>query len=140
MSSRHDFNAVALRFCRVLEDPPRRVSLELLQQELLELYTAAIRLPKRPATPPLPGAQEDVMMSPRWKSLLYEERYFEVFDATQHTAPLSGWLYDDVRDIHGDLRRALVHGDARKMFRFHWGAHAADALRALHWRLIGMSA
>jgi len=84
MSSRPDFNAAALRFCRVIEDPPRRVSLELLQEELLELYAAAIRLPRRPETPPLPG-------------------------------------------------------DARSSFRFHWGAHAADALRALHWKLIGMS-
>lgn len=131
------FNTIALRFCALIEHPPQRISLALLQPALLELYAAAIRL-QRPATPALHGFDDAARMSPRWERLLRPERYFEVFDATEHSEPCSGWLYDDVLDIHHDLRDALAHGDARFSFRTHWGAHCADALRALHWKLIGM--
>ena len=135
------FNDTALRFCTLIEHPPERVSLRLLQRALLELYAAALDLTARRPTPPLRGARSDVdrKMSPRWEKLLRPHHYFEVFDATVDTGAISGWLYDDVLDIHRDLRRALAHGDARMMFRYHWGAHCADALRALHWKLIGMS-
>lgn len=133
------FNPIALRFCAFIEHPPRRVSLRILQPALLELYAAAIRLPRRPATRPLPRADSDAKMSPRWEQLLRPERYYEVFDATVASEAIYGSLYDDVLDIHHDLRRALAHGDAAFSFRTQWGAHCADALRALHWKLIGMN-
>lgn len=58
-----------------------------------------------------------------------------------------GDLHDDLADIWRDVREGLEHwragrpGDAlfhwHSLFRVHWGAHAADALRELHARLRG---
>jgi hypothetical protein len=55
-----------------------------------------------------------------------------------------GLLEDPPPDISlALLQRALLelYFAALSWFRFriHWGAHAADALRALHWKLIGMN-
>lgn len=132
------FIDVALRFCALIEHPPQRPTLRMLQLALLELYGAALQLHGRRATAPVAMRFGKVEMSPQWERLLRQEHYFEVFDATKDDGVVSGWLYDDVLDIHRDLRRALEQGDAASSFRMHWGAHCADALRALHWKLVGM--
>lgn len=119
-----------------------------LRERLLELYTAATRLPlvelpdaidAGPTPAPPNGA-------PGFDTFNF---YWEVFDPYEESAPVSGALSDDVLDIYGDLKRGLDLWDKggtterselriaaiwewRFHFEIHWGRHAIDALRALH--------
>jgi hypothetical protein len=73
--------------------------------------------------------------------------YYEVFDPTKDREAIFGSLADDLADIYRDLKEGLVVHDAglapphdiiwewRFGFYSHWGHHAIDALRALHFRL-----
>jgi hypothetical protein len=71
--------------------------------------------------------------------------YWEVFDPGEMSEPITTTLSDDLASIYGDLkggwvgvgseapslhRHSLSHWHSS--FSDHWGAHAVDALRALH--------
>jgi hypothetical protein len=72
------------------------------------------------------------------------DKYWEIFDPTQQEEPVSGSLADDLTDIFRDLQKGLAISERgasvsevlwewRFSFKFHWGRHAMDALRAIHW-------
>ena len=90
---------------------------------------------------------------PRWSSTKDLQRhavicsrdvYWLVFDPFDHedTEPVCGSLNDDLLDVYFDVHRGLAlwnagHRDAavwhwRFDFDSHWGAHAIQALGALH--------
>jgi formate dehydrogenase maturation protein FdhE len=74
-------------------------------------------------------------------------RYREVFDPTQDNEAIFGNLADDIADIYLDLKYGLVLKEThqaplediiwewRFSFNCHWGKHAMDALRTIHFRL-----
>ena len=94
-----------------------------------------------------------------WKALattiqgLLGERqsYWFYFDPTLAEAPNeepdAGMLWDDLADIYRDIKPGLHAWDANRDdylpatvfewkwpgFYHHWGLHAVDAMRALHW-------
>jgi hypothetical protein len=65
-----------------------------------------------------------------------------MFDPYELDQPVAGSLSDDLLDVYRDVRRGLALWESRRdadavwewKFHFdaHWGAHAVDALRALH--------
>jgi uncharacterized protein DUF5063 len=76
--------------------------------------------------------------------------YWDVYDPTklEPDDPVAGSLADDLADIYRDLQDGLRdwgHQDVdrrrnalwqwRFSFESHWGAHAVDAIRAIHWFL-----
>jgi hypothetical protein len=73
--------------------------------------------------------------------------YHQVFDPTQDNEAIFGSLADDIADIYGDLKKGLVFIDTghvqtedamwtwRVLFYSHWGQHAMNALRTIHFRL-----
>jgi hypothetical protein len=73
--------------------------------------------------------------------------YSQVFDPTKDREAIDGSLADDIADIYRDLKGGLVvhHSDLapstdilwewRLGFYSHWGKHAIDALRTIHFLL-----
>ena len=73
--------------------------------------------------------------------------YRQVFDPTKDSEAIHGSLADDIADIYGDLKDGLdymesdtgAYRDAIFEWRFayysHWGKHAIDALRTIHFLL-----
>ncbi|MBK9385577.1 MAG: DUF5063 domain-containing protein [Planctomycetes bacterium] len=69
--------------------------------------------------------------------------YWMLFDRYADEAPVAGELSDDLLDIYVDVSRGLALGRSpatraaalwewRFHFDMHWGAHAVQALNALH--------
>lgn len=73
--------------------------------------------------------------------------YWEVFDPTKDSEAIRGSLADDIADVYRDIKEGLgcqdldlaLQGDAiwewRVGFYSHWGKHAIDALRTIHFLL-----
>ncbi|MFX3619084.1 MAG: DUF5063 domain-containing protein [Sporolactobacillus sp.] len=70
------------------------------------------------------------------------DAYWEVFDPYHLDEPLIGELSDDLSDIYIELKKGLQiyqkdKAEALWYWKFgfdsHWGFHAIDALRALHY-------
>ncbi len=73
--------------------------------------------------------------------------YWEVWDPTEDNEAIQGSLADDLADIYRDLKEGLNLGEARQAapedniwhwrlgYYSHWGKHAVDALRTIHFLL-----
>jgi hypothetical protein len=73
--------------------------------------------------------------------------YWEVFDPRKDNQAIHGSLADDIADIYRDLQEGLMLGATqeaspednvwhwRLLFYSHWGKHAIDALRTIHFLL-----
>jgi hypothetical protein len=73
--------------------------------------------------------------------------YWEVWDPTKHSEPIYGSLADDFADIYRDLKEGLNLSEAHQAlpedniwewrlgYYSHWGKHAIDALRTIHFLL-----
>jgi len=73
--------------------------------------------------------------------------YWQVFDPIKNNEAIRGSLADDIADIYRDLKAGLVLSAAqqalpedniwewRLLFYSHWGKHAIDALRTIHFLL-----
>jgi len=115
--------------------------LAMARLRLLALYTAALQLPSDPE-PGDAADNHDVTPPAGWPGFGDKDIYYEVFDPYQLAEPVAGDLSDDVLDVYRDVCRGLVLWDAGQVtsaiweWRFgldhHWGAHAVDAIRALH--------
>jgi hypothetical protein len=76
--------------------------------------------------------------------------YWMVFDPRTDNEAIHGALADDIADIYRDLKHGLVLKDANEVpasevifewrfgFTSHWGQHAVNALRTIHFLLQGM--
>jgi Domain of unknown function (DUF5063) len=149
------FRPVAERYVSAVEMAGERSQEDLfaaLVRVLLELYVAALELPK-PAGEPA-GLPEERVTHEQWK---------EVFDRLQAALGASdvywtvpcwdgeedaslGTLADDLADIYRDVKEGLelaasgaseevVLDQWRDSFWMHWGEHAVEALRVIHARL-----
>jgi hypothetical protein len=108
---------------------------------LLGLYAAALGLPSvEPTDDPNPARSPEPPSN--WQGFGKFESYWEVFDPYELDQPVAESLSDDLLDVYRDVRRGLALWESRRdadavwewKFHFdaHWGAHAVDALRALH--------
>jgi hypothetical protein len=73
--------------------------------------------------------------------------YWQVFDPTKDNEAIHGTLADDIADIYRDLKEDInlmesgqvllrdIIFDWRVGFYSHWGKHAIDALRTIHFLL-----
>jgi hypothetical protein len=73
--------------------------------------------------------------------------YWGVFDPTKEREAVCGSLADDIADIYRDLKEGIILSESDQallkdiiwQWRFgffsHWGNHAMEALRTIHFRL-----
>jgi hypothetical protein len=73
--------------------------------------------------------------------------YWQVWDPTKDNEAIHGTLADDIADIYRDVKEGLVLNEAQQAlpedniwewrlgFYSHWGKHAIDALRTIHFLL-----
>jgi len=155
----HQFVAAARAYRSVIETATAHSFgrfLRRVQASLLELYHEAIALPdvapateqlSKPTRPDLPrlvplGLHPDFTE----ESALYSF-VFDPFETSNPNVVMSD-LRADLREIYDDLGRGLAvwdqaqgsaqrdaAWDLRFDFGSHWGRHATDALRAVHWLL-----
>jgi len=151
------FNKTVQKYFAIVESSAElenRQFLFRLYQILPDLISQAIRLPDIELAddedPDRPGTRRT---HEEWKKL-YEQMktklgesdlYWQVFDPTKDTEVIRGTLADDISDIYGDLRLGAMHlkdsaGACREaiwiwrlQFLSHWGKHAIDALRTIHF-------
>ncbi len=112
------------------------------RQRLLALYTEGLALPTHPES----GIDREVpkRMPRDWPGFEQHDLYWETFDPAEDNLVGSS-LTDDLLDVYADVSRGLDLWNAGHRieavwaWRFHldahWGAHAIDALRALHWTI-----
>jgi hypothetical protein len=137
------FAETARRYCEFVD---AAASLDLDERlhrarlELSRLVHAACHLPAGDAD--APDVDTDVSIPTNWPGFGDLDLYQKIFDPYVDEAPVWGSLSDDVLDIYRDLQCGLVAYDAGQVgaavwhwrwdFDHHWGAHAVDALQALH--------
>ena len=158
-SAGKQFAQSATEVCRLIENRAQwsgAAFVRRLLEVLLPLYVSATAIPAVE-----PGDDEDEssrVSHEEWSALfgaLGEHlgsyaHYWEIYDpiTLEPDDPVAGNLADDLADIYRDLQDGLQswqHWEAEKRrnalwqwrfgFESHWGAHAADALRAVHWLL-----
>lgn len=76
--------------------------------------------------------------------------YWQVWDPRKDNEAIHGSLADDIADIYRDLKEGLIRIEAhqsplgdiiwdwRIAFYSHWGKHAIDAMRTIHFLLEGI--
>jgi hypothetical protein len=138
-------------FCELVETASKISKEELIKKihlRLSSLYLAALLLPD--SEPSSHNISEINIDTSFWEGLEGIDFYWEVFDPFQNDEPTCGSLTDDIRDIYNDIKCGLVIleksqlddiDDAIWLWKFnfssHWGYHAVNALRALHWAING---
>jgi len=153
-----DFLRIVREFCAFVESSEKtdKEFLRQLQSLLLVLYHHAISL----SWTSLDHNEEfaDKLSKEEQKDILKiisdkigEGRfYWDVFDPTndKDTEPVCGDLVDDLGDIYKDVKKGLLNFDLGTIaskdqavwdwkfgFEKHWGQHAIDALRTIHYLL-----
>lgn len=134
-------------FCSIVEDAQKYSEDELgekLVTVLGSLYLSGLTLPD------IEPSSEDIeeIDTLRFESFSGHNIYWEVFDPYENDEPVCGSLNDDISDIFADIKRGLAifekgsHDDMKNAvwfwklhFLIHWGYHAVNALRALHWAI-----
>lgn len=147
-----EFVAKAKRFMADIESVKtvsRNEFLSRLQRSLADLYALGIRLPviEFDTETDLPESLRragSVWLDPIRNTLKERDRYWEVFDPTKKDEPNMPSLADELTDIYSDVKEGLAIPDyggsvaealwtLQLSFISHWGFHAIDALRAIHW-------
>lgn len=153
------FAKSAATYCEVIESRarwPRAAFLRRVQEVLPSLYAEVLVLPDvEPADDqeryPVLTIEDRASIFNSVEELLGSHSlYWKVYDpiGVEPEEPLSGNLADDLIGIYRDLQDSLLgwrHGEPgerqnalwewRFAFQTHWGAHAVDAMRAIHWLL-----
>ena len=149
------FGLIAQRFCALVDSVPRLDRKELLFQFyriLPQLISEATGLPDVELADDV-ACSKSRLSHEQWTQLydrLKEtlgdwDLYWQVFDPTKDNEAIYGSLADDIADIYRDLKEGLddIHlaraediiWEWRLGFSSHWGKHAIDALRTIHFRL-----
>ncbi|AKV04486.1 hypothetical protein AKJ09_11149 [Labilithrix luteola] len=142
------FVRAARDYCAFMLEAPKLSVPERLataRARLLELYAAGARLPD---AVPDPHREAPRFTAPEgWTPLDEYDFYWTAFDAfdPESSEAIVGSLDDDLVETYQDVREGLWHwergefADAVWQWRFgflsHWGAHAVEALRAIHHAL-----
>jgi hypothetical protein len=134
----------AVLFCRFIDSLNVIETLDEYKRvldKLLYLYRQGLKLPQVE-----PDSSDYVIADgipyPNVK-IRDDDAYWEIFDAYTLEEPVQGSLTDDVSDIYHDLREGIALYEEKKYneavwswrfnFETHWGSHAIDAARALHY-------
>ncbi len=148
------FCVAAQRFCDVIESVSEFSDADsfyaAIAEPLAVLYAAGLTLPWYP--PSDDDIDIDGLGSGEWRALFTsinaltgnDDPYRTVFDPHNDTdlveAPLAGDLADVYRDVQPVTtwddpdRLADLQFEVRSSFQGHWGRHAVEAMRAIHWR------
>jgi hypothetical protein len=135
----------ARQYCQFVESAaqvPLPERLRRARERLLALYRAACALPQQNPAWDV-DAELDSRRPEDWPGFGRYEIYWLIFDPYVEDAPVAGELSDDLLDIYFDVRRGLALWNSpatraaalwewRFHFDVHGGAHAVDALSALH--------
>jgi hypothetical protein len=140
------FVARAREYCAFVESADRlslAARLETARVRIVALYGAACSLPFVDAGDF--GDEEGVEKPPPkpWSGFDKYDYYWDITNPYKDGAASTGSLDDDALDIYADITRGFALWDSGLLtnavwewqfhFEVHWGVHAADALRALHW-------
>lgn len=141
-----EFAAEARRFCafvRCADELPLDLRLREARRRMAALYRAALDLPDPAALDVDDSDAPDVEGGRVEPSFGKADVYWLVPDPTEEQAPTVSLLSDDFGDTYLDVARGLQLWDRGKLddavwewrfnFDAHWGRHAVDALRALHY-------
>lgn len=143
-NSTHSFYHEAVLFCRYIDSLNVIETLneyERILDKLLHLYSQGLKLPQVE-----PDSADSVIADeipyPNVK-IRDDDAYWEIFDTYTLEEPVQGSLTDDLSDIYHDLREGIALYEGKKYneavwswkfsFETHWGSHAIDAARALHY-------
>jgi hypothetical protein len=145
------FAELANAFCFWAEGEPGDAieEAEAARRFLADLYSVALGLPYSPADADSPSGEAWEKVYRRFGALPFN--YYSTVDPHQVPAenPMVDDLADDLADIWSDLKTGLQLHQSGQVeeaaghwgwaFRAHWGAHAANALHALHAWVVGHS-
>jgi hypothetical protein len=135
----NEFYQTAVSYCNLIENFENK-NLKILLLSLLDLYSKALHLPD--VEPEQEGATDIDLPIPQIKIGQYDH-YWEVFNPYQFEQPLGATLSDDILDIYKDVKKGILLYQRNEQieaiwewkfgFEIHWGSHAVDAIRTLHY-------
>ncbi|ABC28437.1 conserved hypothetical protein [Hahella chejuensis KCTC 2396] len=145
------FVELAREYCQWSEARPGSAEEEMATAArlLAKLYATILELPFEPAGTDL---EFETMTHDAWQKIYQRfgsmpfTQYRDIDDPfdMQSASVNAGDIADDLADIYRDMKDGLSlwdHNHTREAvcyweesFRIHWGQHAIDALKALHWR------
>lgn len=131
-------------FCKYVQERVlSRNDIDILLSMLMGLYTSALVLPDI-------DAEAEDESSVKQQNRLYIRfsedfpvTYLEIYNPLKDDTAVGGELFDDLYDILSDLQEGIEQYDKGNIsdavfawkfgLRHHWGTHAVDAIKALHW-------
>lgn len=137
------FYTLAKNFCVFIDSQSvNKDTLEELTTMLLNLYLKGLQLPfSEDFEEEL--EKEHIIPTSNIELRSYYNLVYDPFSDDAEDSLVGGSLEDDLQDIYGDLREGIVEYEAGNInnacweWRFgldnHWGVHAVNALKALHW-------
>lgn len=140
-----DFFYSAVNYCSLVENLNFREpqsNLKTLLVSLLDLYTKALYLPE--IEPENDNPTDSEIFMPRIEFNEFDQ-YWEVFNPYFLEEPVGASLSDDISDIYQDVKRGILLYEHKEQtqaiwqwkfhFDIHWGQHAVDAVRTLHFAI-----
>ncbi|MGZ4161055.1 MAG: DUF5063 domain-containing protein [Neobacillus sp.] len=114
--------------------------LKALLKSLIDLYSKALYLPEvETEITQVPDLEVPVPKI----NIKQHDDYWEVFNPYHLNEPIGASLSDDILDIYKDVKKGILLYEKKEHleaiwewkfgFEIHWGSHAADAIRALHY-------
>lgn len=142
MNELQSFYQLASDFCKFLQNEIQSEgTLNTLISFLMRLYLPAMTLPQPKLEEESPQLKQMAPVEIRFQADM-PTRYREVFEPFEENPPIYCDLKDDLADIVRDLQNGIAAyesglvGRAAFIWRdgseFHWGNHAAAAIRVLH--------
>lgn len=137
-----DFYLTALSYCKLVEttDITSDDFLVKFLHLLLDLYSKVLSLPDVESER---TEEIDLVVPTPHFNFHTNDSYWEVFHPYQLEEPVASSLSDDIIDIYKDVKKGLFlyHKNEQTeavwqwkfSFDIHWGGHAVDAIRALHY-------
>lgn len=134
-----DFRNTAKEFCSFVElhTVIRKQDLPMWLICLLDLYKAALTLS-------YPDCVDDEEAEDGKTIVLageYPCYYWEVFNPIAEDTAVMGTLTDDIQDIYHEITQGLQMVESQALWHWkfgfdnHWGNHAVDAIRAIHYMM-----
>ena len=141
MTSLENFIQYAEEFCFFVENHRtiRESDYSLWLEQIVGLYRCALELDYPPSVSDENDVEVNIHLSAESDNF-----YWMLYNPLVLEEPVGGILIDDIQDIYREIKKGIMFFQTNPAaalwewkfgFDNHWGNHAVDAIRALHYMI-----